>query len=69
MPPKTALIYLWEKYRHETQWETYIADMLWAPANGKQFKDSKRYSELIYKPNNKPQATGEDILSELVNTW
>ena len=47
MPPNTAIIYILEKHRHETQFEIYVTDMLWAQVNGMVFEGKKRYAELI----------------------
>lgn len=69
MPSSVVCIYLYEKYKHETRLENYITDMLWAPANGMQFKNSKRYSEFNNKNNNEKPLDGKEILNELVNAW
>lgn len=49
MPARASLIYIAEKHRFEMdelRYKYYIADMLWAPANGKNFKEAERYIEL-----------------------
>lgn len=43
--------------------------MLWAPANGMQFKNSKRYSESNKRNNNENKLDGKEILNELINAW
>lgn|GEM_PF-2240304 len=49
MPARASLTYIAERHMRES-WDkcyrNYVADMLWAPANGLQFKKTQRYSEL-----------------------
>lgn len=47
--------------------------MLWAPANGKVYKDSKQYGEIIENTQNKKRLqqknkTGDEILEDVTNT-
>lgn len=68
MPARSALFYVQHKYVHETLRDRYIADMLWAPASGMVFKESKRYHELIAPPKFKRQEekSGSEIISETI---
>ena len=63
MPARTALLYVQYKYVHETVKDRYMMDMLWAPANGMQFKNASRYHEVMagYTMNRPMQSKAETV--------
>lgn len=69
MPIHASVIYIYEKYQHETRWETYIADMLWAPANGKKYENYKRYSESNAPKAKTTEKSGDGILAEILGKF
>ena len=70
MPAKTALLYIQHKYVHETVKDRFMMDMLWAPANGMQFKNSSRYHELVADyTSNKGGYTKIETVEDVVNMF
>ncbi|MDL2253829.1 hypothetical protein LJC49_07130 [Ruminococcaceae bacterium OttesenSCG-928-I18] len=60
-----------EKYKRESRqdaYQSYVTDMLWAPANQKVFKDVKRFSELLPldKPHGGRRKPANEILQNLI---
>jgi len=66
MPAKATIIYIREKYVHETRFENYLMDMLWAPANGMQFKNSKRYGEFSKQEQHYDNKSGDEIVDGII---
>lgn len=63
-PPNIVNRYLVGKCRHETQFETYITDMLWAPANNMGFKEYPRYHEMLPQMNREIEAITKESVKE-----
>jgi len=70
MNAMASIMYISEKYLQEQkqlQYNNYIADMLWAPANGKQFKEVERYIELSEEKKKIKKVTIKDVRDSIAN--
>jgi hypothetical protein len=69
---KTALMYIRNKYVHETQYETYVTQMLWAPANGMMYKNAKKYTDILQEQKRKIKPdtrSSEEIVNDMINKF